>query len=58
MVITEVGLEEVETYVVRRQNNVVQDIVTSTILELCLAEEWRPGGRVNWQWWEQAGLKF
>ena len=53
MVITEVGLEEVETYVVRRQNTVVQYIVTSTILELCLAEEQRPGARVTRNWWDQ-----
>ena len=56
--ITEVGLEEVEMYVVRRHNAVAQHIVTSMILELCLVEERRPGVRVNWQWWEQAGLNF
>ena len=40
---TEVVLEEVDTYELRRQNSVAQYIVTSTILDICLAEEWRPG---------------
>ena len=54
----EVGLEEVETYVLRRQHSVAQYIVTITILELCLAEELRTGVRVNRRCWEQDGLKF
>ena len=36
---TEVGLEEVETYVLRLQNTVAQYIATRPILELCLAVE-------------------
>ena len=33
----EVGLEEVETYVLRHQNTVAQYIATRPIMELCLA---------------------
>ena len=53
-----VGLEEVETYVLHHQNTAAQYISTNLILELCLAEEQHPWVRVNWQWWEKAGLNF
>ena len=55
---TEVGLEEVEICVLRRQNAVAQYIVNITILDIFLVEERRPGVQVNWRWWEQAGLHF
>ena len=53
---TEAGLQEVETYVSRRQNTVAQYISTRPITDLCLAENWRPGPRVAMRWWEQEGL--
>ena len=42
----EVGLQEVETYVACRHNTVAQYIATRTIMDLCMAAEWRPGKRV------------
>ena len=44
------GLEEMDTYIVHRQNTIYQYILTCSILELCLAEDWRLGTRVS-QWW-------
>ena len=35
----EAGLQEVETYVSRRQNTVAQFIVTRLIMDLCLAAD-------------------
>ena len=52
----EAGLQEVETYVSRSYNTVTQFIVTSPIMDLCLAEEWRTGSRVDRQWWDQEVL--
>ena len=43
----EAGLQEVETYVSRRQNTVTQFIATRPIMDLCLATEQRPGPRVS-----------
>ena len=25
-------------------------------MDLCEWSDWRPGARVSWRWWEQAGL--
>ena len=45
----EAGLQEVETYVSRCQNIAAQFIAISTIIDLCLAAERRPGPQVsNW----------
>ena len=52
----EAGLQEVETYVSRRQNTVAQYIETNPITELYLAAKRRPGTRVSIWWWEQEGL--
>ena len=52
----EVGLQELETYVSRHQNTVVQYIATRPIMDLCLAAERRPGTRVEMRWREQEGL--
>ena len=46
-----VGLEEVETYVLRHQNTVAQYISTRLILELCLTAERRTGSQVSMRWW-------
>ena len=53
---TEVGLREVETYVLRRQNTAAHYIETRPILDICLAVEQQPGAHVTRQWWDQAGL--
>ena len=42
-----VGMEEEETYALRRQNTVAQYIATRPILELCLATEQWPGAQVS-----------
>ena len=46
-VMQEAGLEEVEQYVVRRQNTVAQYITTRLIMDLCEAAVRRPGKRVS-----------
>ena len=38
----EVGLQEVETYISRRQNTMSQYIVTRPIMDLCMAAERSP----------------
>ena len=48
--VEEAGLQEVGTYVSRRQNTVKQFIATRPIIDLCLAEERRPGSRVSNRW--------
>ena len=52
----EADLQEVETYVSRRQSTVTQYIATRPIMDLCLAAKRRPGPRVATRWWEQEGL--
>ena len=37
-----VGLEEIGIYISRHQNTFAQYIVTRNIMDLCLAEEWKP----------------
>ena len=49
---TEAGFQEIETYVSVRQNTVAQYIATITIMGLCLAENRRPGTRVEMRWKE------
>ena len=49
-------LQEVETYVSRRQNTFAQFIATRPITDLCLAAEWRTGPRISNRWWEQDGV--
>ena len=53
---SEAGLNEVETYVYRRQNTFARFIETSPIMELCLAAARRTGSRVANRWWYQGGL--
>ena len=52
----EAGLQEVESYVSRRQNAVAQYIATRLIIDLCLAEKQRPWSRVAMRGWEQNRL--
>ena len=47
----EAELQEVYTYVSRHQNKIAQFIATRPIMDLCLAEERRPGSRVSNRWW-------
>ena len=42
-----VGLEEIGIYISRHQNTFAQYIVTRTIMDLCLAEEWKPVIRLS-----------
>ena len=46
----EAVLQEVETYISRRQNAFTQFIATRPIIDLCLAAERRTGPRV-YKWW-------
>ena len=46
------GLQEVETYVSRRQNTEAQYIVTRPIMDLCLEAKRRPGLRVTMRWYK------
>ena len=49
----DLGSEEVEAYVLKRQNTAAQYIVTQPIIDLCEeAVQW-PGTRVSKRWWEQ-----
>ena len=50
---SEVGMQEVETYVSCRQNTGAQFIATRPIMDLCLEAERRPGTRVSKRWWDQ-----
>ena len=52
----EAGLQEMETYVSRRQNTVAQYIATKPIMDLRLAAKRMPGTRVAMWWCEQEGL--
>ena len=52
----EAGLQEVETYVSRRQNTVAQYIATKPIVDLCLAVDRRPVTKLSKLWWYQEGL--
>ena len=54
--ILEAGFEEIGTYITRRQNTVVQYIVTRTIMDLCEWSAWRTGATVSRKWWEQDSL--
>ena len=52
----EAGLEEVEAYVLRRKNKVVQYIATRLILDICEEAVQRTGTRAYKRWWEKEGL--
>ena len=47
---TEAELQEVDTYVFRRHNTVVQFIATRPIMDLCLAADRRPRPSVTKRW--------
>ena len=50
---TDLGLQEVETYVSHIQNTAAQFIATRPIVDLCMASERRPDPRISKWWWEQ-----
>ena len=50
-VMEEVGLQEMKTYIYRRQNTVVKFIVTRTIMDLFMVKKRRPDPRISKQWW-------
>ena len=52
----ESGFEGIRKSVTRRQNTAVHYIATRTILYLCEWDTRRPGARLSWRWWEQAGI--
>ena len=49
----EVGMEEVEVYITRRQNMVVQYIAMPPIIALCREADWQPGSWILKRWWER-----
>ena len=53
---SEVGLQEVNTYASRHYNTVAQYIVTRPIMYLSMAVEIHLGTRVSKRWWYQEGL--
>ena len=54
--IREAGLKGIRKFITRRQNTVVQYIVTRTIMDLCEWSAWRTGATVSRKWWEQDSL--
>ena len=46
------GLEEVDAYVLLRNNTISQYIDTRQILDMCMAEDERPGAQVKLKWWD------
>ena len=53
---SEVGVQEVETYSARHHNTDAQFILTSPIMDLCLTVARCPGARLLKQWWEREGI--
>ena len=52
----EAGFERNGKYITRRQKTIAQYIATQPTLDLCEQSAQRPGVRVSWRWWEQAGI--
>ena len=50
------GLEDMETYISRRQNMVAQFIETQPIIDLCLEAKQRPVSQIPNRCWDQVGL--
>ena len=47
----DVGLEKLETYIIRIHNTVAQYISNRPILDLCMEAEKSLGTRVETRWW-------
>ena len=54
----EAGFERIRKSVTSRQNTVAQYIVMRPIMDLCGQSTRRPGVRVSWWWWDQAGMNL
>ena len=52
------GMEEVYTYILHRQNTVSHYITNRLILELCLAAERQLEAQVSMIWWGRAGINL
>ena len=53
-----VGIDEICVYTYHRQNRVAKYIVTSIIMDLCLAADQRPVIRLSRRWWDQPDLNI
>ena len=54
--IAEAGLQELETFVSFHQTTLAQFIATNTIMDQCLATDWRPGPRLSNRWCKKDGV--
>ena len=54
----EVGLTDIRTSILRRQNTVAQYIATRPLLDLCEGARAREGAQVPLRWWDQAGIDW
>ena len=54
----EVVFEGIRKSITRRQNTVAQYIVKRSILDFCERSTRRPGARVSWRWYGQAGIEL
>ena len=52
------GMEEVYTYILHRQNTVSHYITNRLILELCLAAERQLEAQVSMIWWGRASINL
>ena len=50
------GVDDIGVYIACLQNTVAQFIVTCHIMDLCLAEERKPGLCLSKRWWDQTDL--
>ena len=51
-----VGLKDIGVYISHRKNMVAQYIATRPIMDLCLAEDWKPGLCLPRRWWDHTAL--
>ena len=54
----EVGFEEIDVYILNRQEIVVQYIVTRPTMYLCKRMVRKPGAWVSWRWWDKEGINL
>ena len=54
----EVGVVQIRTSILQRQNTVAHFIVTQPILDLCEKSNRRPGAWVPRRWWKQTGIDW
>ena len=56
--IEEEVFEDIEDYLIKRQNTVAQHIVMQTIMDLCKNTVHMPGSWLAQRWWEQEGVEL